>query len=87
MSCIFVIPNISHNISDVKLEVGRTVLNTTKSMTILGVILDDKQTFLNHRLHICRKMSKNVGILCKLRSILPGKKLSHAIQLLDTSFH
>ena len=68
-------PNISHSISDVNVKIGQTNLNVTKTVKFLGVLLDDKLTFNDHRLHVCNKISKNIGILCKLRLILPEKHL------------
>jgi len=50
-------------------------LNVSTSIKFLGIVLDDKLTFNDHRIFVCNKISKNIGILCKLRIILPEKQL------------
>ena len=50
-------------------------LQVSKSVKFLGIIFDDNLNFNNHRLYICNKISKTVGILSKLRQVLPEKHL------------
>ena len=50
-------------------------LTLTKNVRFLGVILDDRLNFNEHRSEIRRKISKNIGILFRLQSILPEKQL------------
>ena len=53
-----------------------TNLNVCSSVKYLGVLLDNTLSFQDHRLYIINKISKSVGILCKLRTtILPEKEL------------
>ena len=63
------------DISDVKINMHGTSLNFCRSVKFLGVTLDDDLSFNDHRLLISNKLSKTVGILCKLRSFLPEKIL------------
>ena len=65
----------SRNTSEIKIKMNNVYLNISKSVKFLGIILDDELSFNNHRLHICNKISKNVGLLCKLRQFLPQKQL------------
>ena len=50
-------------------------LQVSKSVKFLGIIFDDNLNFNNHQLYICNKMSKNIGILSKLRQVLPENHL------------
>ena len=67
--------NISHELNEIKVKMNEKHLNVSTSIKFLGVILDDKLTFNDHRISICSKISKNIGILCKLRVVLPEKQL------------
>ena len=60
-------------------------LQVTKSVKFLGIIFDDNLNFNNHRLYICNKMSKTVGVLCKLRQVLPEKHLLKTVIQLSYS--
>ena len=42
----------------------------------LGVLLDDKLKFHSHINHVCKKISKSVGIIFKLRDKLPVSSLT-----------
>ena len=50
-------------------------LTVCSFVKFLGIILDDTISFQEHRLYIANKISKNVGILSKLRVMLPEKEL------------
>ena len=65
----------NHDTSNVIIKMKNVPLQVTKSVKFLGIIFDDNLNFNNHRLYICNKMSKNVGVLCKLRQVLPEKHL------------
>ena len=41
----------------------------------LGVIIDDKLTWIHHIDHVCKKVSKSIGILYKLRRFLDTKSM------------
>ena len=66
---------ISHALDEVKIKMNNVQLNISTSVKFLGIILDDGLKFNDHRLLICNKVSKNIGILCKLRTTLPEKQL------------
>ena len=61
--------------SDVNIYINGKLLNVTNIVNFLGVILDDHLSFDEHRRIICNKVSKSIGVLCKLRPILPEKQL------------
>ena len=65
----------NHDTSNVIMKMKNVPLQVTKSVKYLGIIFDDDLNFDNHRLYICNKKSKNVGVLWKLRQVLPEKHL------------
>ena len=65
--------NNPYNIKDIKITMNGVNLAVCSSVKFLGVILDDTISFQEHRLYIANKISKNVGILSKLRVMLPEK--------------
>ena len=67
--------NNPFNINDIKIAMNGVNLAVCSSVKFLGVILDDTISFQEHRLYIANKISKNIGILSKLRRILPEKEL------------
>ena len=64
-----------YNINDIKIAMNGVNMTVCSSVKFLGVILDDTISFQEHRLYIANKISKNVGILSKLRVMLPEKEL------------
>lgn len=68
-------PCISHDPKEIRIKMNDVYLNVSTSLKFLGIVLDDKLTFDDHRLIIRSKISKNIGILCKLRTILPERHL------------
>lgn len=65
--------HLPHSHSNVKLY-GQ-LLNVTKNVNFVGVTLDDNLSLNEHWRIICNKISKIIGILWKLHSILPEKQL------------
>ena len=63
------------NINDVQIFINNINLNVSSSVKFLGILLDDTLSFQDHRLYITNKISKNIGVLCKLRVFLPEKVL------------
>ena len=56
-------------LDDVSLE----RVNSTK---FLGVIIDENLTWKNHIDAISKTMSRNIGMLCKLKHYVPGHYLT-----------
>jgi hypothetical protein len=54
-------------IDNFNLEINGIKLGRVAYVKFLGVIFDDKLSFKSHTDHICKKISKSTGILCKLR--------------------
>ena len=53
---------------------GDKILKNTNSTTLLGLDIDSKLCFNEHIDKICKKLSKRIGILRKVRSYLPLKQ-------------
>ena len=68
-------PHVSHNCLDFHIKMNDVFLNLVNSVKFLGFIVDDNLSFKEHRFCISNKMSKNIGILSKLRSTLTEKHL------------
>ena len=67
--------NISLHISDKQIE-------QTNSMKYLGVLIDSQLNWKDHILNISKKISKSIGIICKLRHFVDTQiliQLYHAI--------
>ena len=60
------IPNIKMNDVEIK---------CIRKSKFLGIIIDDKLTWIHHIDHVCKKISKSIGILYKLRPFLNTKYL------------
>ena len=60
-----------------KVLINNCVISQTKQSKFLGVILDDKLSWIHHIDYIARKISKNIGILQKLKPYLDVKSLTN----------
>ena len=67
--------NTSRKLSDVIIKMNGKPLKVSNNVKFLGIELDDKLSFSSHLKNVCIKIAKNIGILCKLRHILPEKYL------------
>ena len=50
-----------------------TPLDRVQTTKFLGVIIDDKFCWKDHINHICNKIAKNIGVMHRLKNILPSK--------------
>ena len=60
-----------HNLADVNLHINNFKLQRVNFTKFLGVIIDSKLNWKMHIDKINNKVSKSVGVICKLRHILP----------------
>ena len=58
-----------------KLFFNNTDISQKNSQKLLGVLLDSKLTFHDHRDIVFAKVKKTIGLLQKLNSILPSAAL------------
>ena len=63
--------NRHHASNNNKIQINDTILNFSTSHKFLGVTIDNKFKFNEHIRFICKKVSKSVGILGRLRNIVP----------------
>ena len=49
------------------------VIETKDNIILLGVVLDSKLNFSEHIISICKKASQRIGVLMRLRNLIPMK--------------
>ena len=55
------------------LAIDNQKLKPTANLRILGVNIDDKLSFTEHISDICKKVSKKIGVLARLRNLISSK--------------
>eukprot|EP00794_Sanderia_malayensis_P003962 gene3962-4512_t len=55
----------------IEFKINDDVVQQTKALKLLGVIIDDKLTFNGHISNMCKKASQKVGVLMRLRNLIP----------------
>ena len=55
------------------LQIEDQIITNTSQIKLLGVEIDDKLYFTSHISNICRKASQKVGVLLRLRNLIPRK--------------
>ena len=65
--------------SDLPLSFNSQVLKEKNSVKFLGVYIDNSLTWKSHINHICKKMSKSIGVIFRSRFFLTGKTLLSSI--------
>ncbi len=72
----YLIVNLNHrNVQHLNLFISNERLVRVSNVKILGVIFDDRLVFDEHMNHISKKMRQRIGLLSRLRHILPEKTL------------
>ena len=59
--------------SDKQTEIEDQIIANTSQIKLLGVEIDDKLNFTSHISNICIKASQKVGVLLRLRNLIPCK--------------
>ena len=57
--------------SDYSFALNGHILDMKRQGKFLGIILDDKLKFNHHIDYICNKISKSIGIIYRLKDVLP----------------
>ena len=70
-------PKSTHQIPCVKLYLYKSALKVKDSVKYLGVTIDSRLNFDDHINLLCGKISRSVGVLSKLRHVLPLKALQN----------
>ena len=63
--------NLSNDLSSVDISLNNDDLTHKSNITYLGVIIDEKLKFKEHINFICNKISKSIGVLNKLKNLVP----------------
>ena len=63
----------SHSISDLpgNICINETVINLVDSLKFLGLTIDNKLSWKEHNLHLSKTLSRNIGIINKLKWSFP----------------
>ena len=61
------------NKGELNLNCGNTNIDTSESITLLGITIDQKLKFDIHASNICRKVGRQVNVLNRLKNTLPIK--------------
>ena len=65
-----------------KIEINEKTINQSKRIKYLGILRDCNLNWKDHFQHISKKMSRGIGVLCKIRHYVDVKilvQLYHAI--------
>lgn len=54
-----------------KIYINNTPINLVSKVKFLGVYLDENMSWSDHIDHVCAKLATYVGILCRLKNIIP----------------
>ena len=77
-----IITSLENDFTALDIKLNGSSLTYKNNITYLGLILDDKLKFSTHINHVCKKVSKSIGILNRLKSSVPLftlKLLYHAL--------
>ena len=65
--------NLGFTQNDSNICVNDAEILTKDNITLLGVVLDSKLNFSEHIISICKKASQRIGVLMRLRDLIPMK--------------
>ena len=65
------------DISEVKLKVDNEEIEQITSFKLLGVYIDNRLTFSEHIKSICIKSSQKIGVIMRLKNLIPEKAKLH----------
>ena len=63
--------NINTNMESMDVSIDGQMIKTTDQMRLLGVDIDEKMNFSVHISEMCKKVSRKVGVLMRLRNMIP----------------
>ena len=72
----------NRNTRDINVEISANSIERKQTERFLGVIIDDKLTFKQHRATLASKIARNAGVIYKVKGIVP----LHVIKTLYNSF-
>ena len=63
--------NKTEDSSSINVKIDEQIIKSSPDLKLLGVTLDDEHSFSSHMSDICKKTSKKVGVLVRLRNMIP----------------
>ena len=63
--------NKNEDSQSINVKIDEQVIKSSPDLKLLGVTLDDELSFSTHISDICKKASKKVGVLVRLRNMIP----------------
>ena len=63
--------NKNEDSSSINIKIDERIIKSSSGLKLLGVTLDDELSFSAHISDICKKASKKVGVLVRLRNMIP----------------
>ena len=60
------------NISNLNIKIDDVIIEQVENTKFLGVVINSTLTWQDHIKTVCKKVSKNVGILLRMRKTIPG---------------
>ena len=63
--------NKNEDSQSINVKIDKQVIKSSPDLKLLGVTLDDELSFSTHISDICKKASKKVGVLVRLRNMIP----------------
>ena len=72
----------NRNTRDINVKISANSIERKQTERFLGVIIDDKLTFKQHRATLASKIARNAGVIYKVKGIVP----LHVIKTLYNSF-
>ena len=70
--CLTIKPrNIDSDKQTKALQIENEIITNTSQIKLLGVEIDDKLNFTSHISNTCTKASQKVGVLLRLRNLIP----------------
>ena len=63
--------NKTEDSSSINVKIDEQIIKSSPDLKLLGVTLDDELSFSSHISDICKKASKKVGVLVRLRNMIP----------------
>lgn len=71
----YMIISNKNRIIDNSVKIDDTPLSLTKQAKFLGIFIDDRLSFDDHLNHVCKKVSRSVGVLRKVSELVPRSVL------------
>jgi len=60
---------------DCKLKIGELEVSRVQVIKFLGILVDEKLSWSNHINDICKNVSKNISVICKVKHMLENNYL------------